>query len=281
MPDALPAVTVPSFVKAGRSLASVSVVVPWRGVLVGVDDDVLLPRFHRDGRDLVLELARILGGLGLLLGAGSELILVVPGDLPLLGDVLGGVAHVVAHQRAPQAVLDHGVDQLHVAHLGAVAHLGRVGCLAHAFLSAGDDHVRLAELDGLEALRDGTQARAADLVHEVGGAVLGDAGGQQCLACRVHAGGRGQDLAEHNFIDIFSRDAGALQRARDGDGAQLGSGQARECSVEGSDGGAGGSGDDDFGHIRSPARWRESGRVLAPKGSENRRFRRCQMLGGI
>ena len=31
MPEALPAVTVPSFAKAGRSLASVSAVVPWRG----------------------------------------------------------------------------------------------------------------------------------------------------------------------------------------------------------------------------------------------------------
>ncbi len=31
MPDALPAVTVPSLAKAGRSFASVSTVVPWRG----------------------------------------------------------------------------------------------------------------------------------------------------------------------------------------------------------------------------------------------------------
>ena len=42
MPEALPAVTVPSLLKAGRSLAMPSTVAPKRGILVRVDHDVAL-----------------------------------------------------------------------------------------------------------------------------------------------------------------------------------------------------------------------------------------------
>ena len=40
-----------------------------------------------------------------------------------MGDVLGGVAHVVAVEGIPQPVLDHRVDHLRVAHLGAVTQM--------------------------------------------------------------------------------------------------------------------------------------------------------------
>ena len=54
-----------------------------------------------------------------------ELVLLLARDLPLLGDVLGGGAHVIAVEGVPQAVLDHGVDQLERAHLRAVAQMLR------------------------------------------------------------------------------------------------------------------------------------------------------------
>ena len=50
MPEALPAVTVPSLAKAGRSFASASTVVPCFGILVGVDDGVALAAGDRDRR---------------------------------------------------------------------------------------------------------------------------------------------------------------------------------------------------------------------------------------
>ena len=56
------------------------------------------------------------------------------------------------------------VDQLRVAHLGAVAQMHAVRRLAHALLAAGDDDLAVAGADRLGAERDGAQARAAQLV---------------------------------------------------------------------------------------------------------------------
>ena len=103
------------------------------------------------------------------------------------GDVLGRRAHVVAVEGIPQAVLDHGVDELDVAHLGAVAQVRAVRRLAHALLAAGDDDLGRAELDLLGAERHGAQARAAQLVHAPGRRVDRDAGADRGLAGRVLA----------------------------------------------------------------------------------------------
>ena len=65
-----------------------------------------------NGDDLVLEPAGLLRRLGLVLRGDGELVLLVAGDLPLRGDVLGRVAHVVAVEGIHQAVLDHRVDEL-------------------------------------------------------------------------------------------------------------------------------------------------------------------------
>src|SRR5216683_2857647 len=66
------------------------------GKFIGVDDDVALARLDDDGRDLVLEPPGLLGRFRPVLRADREFILLLTGDLPLPGDVFGGVAHVVA-----------------------------------------------------------------------------------------------------------------------------------------------------------------------------------------
>src|SRR3546814_10196405 len=86
-----------------------------------------------------------------------------------LRDVLGRVAHMIAVEGVPEPVLDHGVDHLEIAHLRALAQLGAVRRQAHALLAAGDDDVAVAQPDRLGAQRDGAQARAAHLVHHIGG----------------------------------------------------------------------------------------------------------------
>ena len=108
-------------------------------VLVLVDHDFALAGLDRDRRDLVLELAGLLSCFGLVLRGDGELVLLFARDLPLGGNVLGGVAHVVAIEGVPKAVLDHRVDELRVAHLGAVAQVRAVRRLAHAFLATGDN----------------------------------------------------------------------------------------------------------------------------------------------
>ena len=139
MPEALPAVTVPFLSNAGRSFDKTSTVVPCLGVLVGVDDGPAAAARDLDRDDLVPEAAGLLCCFGLGLRGGGERVLLIAGDLPLLGDVLRGVAHVVAVKGVPQPVLDHRVDHFGVAHLDTVPQMDAVRRLAHALLPAGDD----------------------------------------------------------------------------------------------------------------------------------------------
>src|SRR5690606_17008615 len=54
-------------------------------VLVLGDDRLAFPGYDRYGSDLVLELARLLGSLGLVLRGDREPVLLLTGDLPLAG----------------------------------------------------------------------------------------------------------------------------------------------------------------------------------------------------
>jgi hypothetical protein len=102
MPDALP-VTAPFLSKAGRSFASASTVVSGRGC--SSVWTMVSPRWVAIRHDLVLETAGLLHRSRLGLRGSGEGVLLVAGDLPALGDVLGGVAHVIAVERVPQPPL--------------------------------------------------------------------------------------------------------------------------------------------------------------------------------
>ena len=96
-------------------------------VFVLVDHDVALAGLDGEGDDLVVEAAGLLRGLGLVLAGDGEFVLRLAADLPLLGDVLGGLAHVIAVEGVPQPVADHRVDVFHVAHLVAGAQMRGMG----------------------------------------------------------------------------------------------------------------------------------------------------------
>ena len=84
MPQALPAVTVPSLVKAGRRPAIASIVAPSR-IYSSLSTTVSpLRPFTVTGDDLVLEAAGLLGGFRLVLRGHGETVLLLAGDLPLL-----------------------------------------------------------------------------------------------------------------------------------------------------------------------------------------------------
>ncbi len=220
-------------------------------VLVLGDDGVALLALDGDGDDLVLELAGLLGGLGLVLRGDGELVLILARDLPLARDVLGRGAHVVAVEGVPQAVLDHGVDEVEAAHLGAVAQVRGVLRLAHALLAAGDDDGGGARLDLLGAEGNGAQAGAAHLVDAPGRAIDRDAGGDRRLASRVLALAGREHLAEDDLGDVAGLDAGALDSRLDGDLSELVAGQARQRAVERADRRPRCAGNDDGGCRRS------------------------------
>ena len=202
-------------------------------VLVLVHHHVALAGGDGDRGYLVLELAGGLGGLGLVLALHRELVLHVAGDLPLLGDVLGGGAHVVAVEGIPEAVLDHGVDHRVVAHLHAITQVGGMRRAAHRFLAAGGDDLGIARHDLLHAQRHGAEAGAAELVDAPGRAFLGDAGMDGGLAGGVLALAGGEDLAEDHLLHFGGLDLGAFHGGLQGDGAQEGGRHARQRAVEG------------------------------------------------
>ena len=240
--------TVPSFLKAGRRPETPSIVAPAR--IYSSWSTIVSPLrvLTVTGGDLVPEPALGAGRLGLVLAGDGEIVLVGAGHLILLGQILGGDAHMIAVEDVGEAVLDHRVDEADVAHLGAAAQMLGVGGKAHALLAAGDDDGRVAGLDRLAGERDRAQARAADLVDAPGRHLLGNAGGHRGLAGRILALGGGQHLAEDHFGDVFGRDSGLRERGLDRDPAELVGGGGGEGAEEGADGGALGGGDDDVGH---------------------------------
>ena len=124
--DELPAVTLPSGLNAGLSLASVSTVVPGRmpssrgEQLVGLDElaGLLVAGLGLHGDDLVVEATLVGGLLGPLLALGAEGVEVLAGEVPLVGDQLGrdalgheaadvGVALAMTVAEREADVLDH------------------------------------------------------------------------------------------------------------------------------------------------------------------------------
>ena len=215
-------------------------------IFVGVNDDVPLARLHRDGNDLVLELAGLLRGFRLVLRTNREFILLLARDLPLLGDVLRGVAHVIAVEGVPEAVLDHGVDHFQIAHLGPFAQMRAMRRLAHGFLAARDHDFGIAVEDGLIAERDRAQARTAQLVNAPGWALDRNASGDRGLPRRILSLTRGQDLTHDHLGHLRRVHAGALERLLDRDLAQFMRRQARKGPVESTDRRPRGADDDDI-----------------------------------
>ena len=149
----------------------------------------------------------------------------------------------------PQAVLDHLVHQLLVAHAGAPAGVGGdEGSGAHVLGAAADHHVGIAGQDGTGALNDRLHTGAADHTHGVGGNRVGDTGLDGDLAGHVLAQTRGQDAAEHQLVHLLGLHAGAVQSLFDHNGAQLSGGGVLQAAAEGADGGAAAVDDINFSH---------------------------------
>lgn len=217
--------TLPSFLKAGRLGQGLDGGAGAR-LLVGIEAQRLaLALRDLDRRDLVAEAPALDGGDGLLLRSGGEGVLLLAGQAVLLRQVLGGDAHVVVVEGVPQAVLDHAVDQLRMAHAQAGAGAGHdVGRQAHVLLAAGDDHLGVAAADRLGAQVQGLEAGAADLVQGHGRHADRQAGLDRRLARRVLPGTGGEHLAEDHFVDLAGIETGLFEQAADHRGAQLGAG---------------------------------------------------------
>src|SRR5262245_17635745 len=216
------------------------------GMFVSIDDDIAFTRLHSHLHDLVLELSRLLRSFRLVLGGHRELVLLRAGDLPLARDVLGRVAHMIAVESIPKAVLDHGIDHVEVAHFHAATQMGAVRRLAHGFLPPGDHDFGVAVENGLVPKRDRAQAGPAKLVDAPGRSLHGDTRSDRGLAGRVLALTGRENLTHDDLGDLRPLDPGALERLLDGNPPEFVSGKSRERSIEGPDGCAGGGDDDNI-----------------------------------
>jgi hypothetical protein len=220
--EALPAVMVPSFSKAPRSLGERLGRRLAAHALVGVDHErVALALGHRDGDDLLGELARGDGRRGQLVAARRELVLALARDAAVVV-ALGREPHGALVEGARQAVEHHRVDDLLVADAVAGARAGQqVRRVGHRLHAARDDDVGLAGADHEVGQVDGLQPREADLVDGRGVDGHRDAALDGGLARGDLALAGLEDLAHQHEVDAGRVDAGAIEHALDGGAAQV------------------------------------------------------------
>ncbi len=206
--------------------------------------------WHHDRRDLVSEAPGLDCRHCLALRLGGKGVLLFTAEAVFVHQVFCGDTHVIVVERIPQAVADHAVDQLAMAH--ALAGTGRghhVGGEAHVLLATGDDHFGVTTTDRLGRQVQGLEARAADLVQGQRRYAVGQAGVDRRLACRVLPGACGQHLAEDDLIDLRRLQPGLLQQAPDHGGTEVYRRYGGEGALEAADGGAGCGDDDHVVHV--------------------------------
>ena len=239
MPEALPAVTVPSFLNTARSLARSSGFVSPRTCSSVSKIVSPLRDLQRDRQDLALEAPFLDRPRRALVRRQRQFILLTAGDLMRFGQVLGGDTHVDVLERVVQRG-GHHVDHRGVAHACAPAHSGRqVAGAAHALGASGDGDVGIPKRHGLGGGDDGLQAGPAETVQGQRRRVLGDAGVYRGDAGQVHVLGLGMDdVAEHDVLDFVPGDTGAGKRLPCHLGAEFGGRKVLEAAAEVADGGA-------------------------------------------
>ena len=227
-------------------------------MLVGIDGDRLATLLHFDGHDLVLELAGGDGGVRALLRAHGDFVLRLARDFVLLGEVLGGDAHVLLAEGVAEEVED-AVFEDAVAHPVAVAALADVvRHHRHVLGAAGDDDLGIAGLDVARRGVDRFQAAAADAVDGDGGRLDRHAGLDGGVARDIAVFHHLTDAAEDDVVHLFGLEARALDCGADGDGAEIRCREVRVGALELPDGRPRAANDHDIFHNGTSApylRW--------------------------
>ena len=242
--DELPAVIEPSSLKAGLSLASVSVVVPSR--MPSSVRELLLRAVELDDDrdDLVLEATLVAGDRGALLALGAERVEVVAGQAVLLGDHLG--ADALRRQAGVGVAVELRLREREAHALDDRCTHRRAG---HDLDAGGDDDVVCAGDDALRAEVHRLLARTALAVDGGSGDRLGPTGGEHGVAADVERLLTDLHDAPHDHVvDEFGVEVVALLEGLEHLGSEGGGMPVLELSVALAAGGADGVDDDGFGH---------------------------------
>ena len=205
-------------------------------VLVGIKDNGFLLLLDLDRNDLVLEAA---GGnrLGSLhLGLIADLVLHLAGDAVLLSNVFRSDAHVVLVKYVKYAVVNHHINELHVVHASAPAHVaGDIRCAGHGLAAADQHHLILAGADDLRAQRDRTHRGCANLVEGHGRGLKRHADTERYLTGYVLTNAALQYLTKQAFVDSGLVNASAFNSSVGSGDTELGRGYVTEGAAVGTD----------------------------------------------
>ena len=217
-PGALPAVIVPSLRKAGRSLARLSIVVS--GLLLSSLSKTFTPLWPRTSTGVISSLnlpaacaaAKRCCDRNAQRSCSSR---VIWRDL---AKIFGVPAGMFAGKRVVEAVAQHAVVELRVAHAVAPSPVGdEVGRHVHVLHAAGDRAVEHAEHDLLRGGGDALRAGAADAVDRHGGNIDRYAAVDGGLPRRVHLVAGLDDIAHHHRADFRRVKFRTRQHGFDGD----------------------------------------------------------------
>ena len=248
-PGELPAVCEPSLPTRPGSAASASSEVSRRGPSSISTTRVALAPL--DGhRDDLFGQPTLVGGLQReLVRAQRPAIEIRARHLQLVADLGRLDEHLLAGEGVGEAVVDHRVERLHVAHAKAEARAGeQIGRLGHRLHAAADADLHVAGADRLVEDHRRAQARGADLVDRLRGDLLGDAGLDLRLAGGDLTLAGLQHLAHHDVLHLLGLDAGPLERRLDRDAAELGGVQRGQSAAHLADRGARGAENHCLGH---------------------------------
>ena len=185
-------------------------------VLVGLELDGLLLDLDLDGRYLLVEVVRCRRGRGPAVALDRQRVLILAGDVVVVGHVLRRYAHVAGIPRVVQRA-DHRVDGLGVAHPLAPAHvLQPVRATAHRLGPAGYRDLGVTQHDELGGRHDGLQPAAAQPVDGEGGHLHGEAAVDRGDPAQVHVPGLGVNhVAEDHVPEVLRIDGGPAYRLAD------------------------------------------------------------------
>jgi hypothetical protein len=243
--DELAAVTVPSFAESRLQVRDLrDVARKWRFVFG--DDALALAILHGHCRNFGVEITLLDGSDSAPHGLGCVLILLAAREAVLLRRRIREVTHHVAVERALQAVEEHVIDELRVAHAQSGARFGQqIRSVRHRLDAAREHDLRRAGADLVRGQHHGLQAGAAHLVHGCRRHLLRHAGRERCLASRRLADARHEHAAENGFVDLRGIDAAVFDRGLSSGGAQLRRSERAQHALECTDGSTTGSNDVD------------------------------------
>ena len=215
-PGALPAVIVPSLRNAGLSLERLSSVVSGRLCSSLSNFDRTFSRGDFDSGDFSGEFAGRLRGRKPLLRPLCPTILLFAGDLVRAREILGVPSGVLTGERIVEAVHEHRIVDLPVAHAVApTAGAHEIRRAVHVLHAAGDRAVDESEHHLLCRACDRLSARAADAVHGHRRNIDRHAAVDSRLSGRVHLVAGLDHVAHDDRIHVAGRQFGALERRAD------------------------------------------------------------------